>query len=107
MQERELGAPAATASDLPLRQAFVENLVRASLDGVDTIDLAAAAAAGTSATAVSAAALRCSSPRRRVEDAAEATLLLYDIADARCRTSRRTSSRTSTGRRIERRVAAD
>jgi len=76
MQESELERRP-DSRDLPLRQALIENLVRASLDGTHTI------AWPRKLNETLAAALRVlASVQQReavVEDSAEATLALYDL----------------------------
>ena len=65
-------------SDLPLRQAFVENLVRASLDGTDAVRWPTAQA---EVMARGVAVLGQLGERGALaEDAAEATLRLYQLA---------------------------
>ncbi|MGE3076757.1 MAG: nitric oxide reductase activation protein NorD [Dehalococcoidia bacterium] len=77
MQREEL-AKRPDTRQLPLRNGFVENLVRASLDGVDAVRWPKDRAE------VMARALgllkAVQSPESIVEDAAEATLALYEIA---------------------------
>ena len=65
---------------LPLREAFLENLVRASLDGLDAIVWPQE----LRDTLVDALRLLRSlqQPQARVEDAAEAALRLYELAVA-------------------------
>jgi len=77
MQQEEL-AKRPDVRQFPLRNAFVENLVRASLDGVDAILWPRARAEPMSRALGLLAALQ--EERAIVEDAAEATLALYEIA---------------------------
>lgn len=77
VQEAELGRRPPVRS-LPLRQAFVENLLRASLDGETSIEWPTALE-GLLAQALQTLA-RLREPRATVEDAAEAALILYDFA---------------------------
>jgi nitric oxide reductase NorD protein len=63
---------------LPLRQGLLENLVRASLDGGDALVWAGEVRAVLEAALGVLRAIR--QPQATVEDAAEATLLLYDLA---------------------------
>ncbi|HEX5370293.1 MAG TPA: hypothetical protein VFY10_12835 [Dehalococcoidia bacterium] len=78
VQDRELGARPEPKT-LPLRQAFIENLIRASLDGEHTMvwpkPLEAILARGVITMR------RLSDPASTVEDTAEATLLLYELAE--------------------------
>jgi len=64
---------------LPLRQAFVENLVRASLDGLDRIVWPESLLPLMSDAVGVLSTLR--QPQALVEDAAEATLRLYRLAE--------------------------
>ncbi|MCE7928901.1 MAG: VWA domain-containing protein [Chloroflexi bacterium CFX7] len=77
LQRRELGNRPAVQS-LPLRQAFVENLVRASLEGLDTI-LWPRNRAEEMASALATLDI-LAREGALVEDAAEATLRLYQVA---------------------------
>ena len=77
VQEIELARRPAVRG-LPLRQAFVENLLRASLDGETTIEWLKALEALLAQALQTLARLR--DPRATVEDAAEAALILYDLA---------------------------
>jgi hypothetical protein len=65
------------ASELPLRRALMENLVRASLDGARTV-VWPQQLAGVLADALRLL-YRMREPGATVEDAAECTLLLYDL----------------------------
>ena len=77
MQREEL-ARRPEVSELPLRQAFVENLVRVSLDGTDAVRWPSAQA---SEMANGVAILqRLTAEGATTEDAAEAALRLYRIA---------------------------
>ncbi len=77
MQREEL-ARRPEVNELPLRQAFVENLVRVSLDGVDAVRWPSAQAA---AMANGVAILqRLTAEGAAAEDAAEAALRLYRLA---------------------------
>ncbi|MBF6600508.1 MAG: VWA domain-containing protein [Dehalococcoidia bacterium] len=75
-QENELEARLAPNA-LPLRQALVENLVRASLDGAQTMVWPAALQPVLHQAVQTLWAVR--EKGARVEDAAEATLSLYDV----------------------------
>ena len=77
MQREELGRRP-EVSELPLRQAFVENLVRVSLDGVDAVRWPAAQQDAMSNGV--AVLQRLGEEGATVEDAAEATLRLYQLA---------------------------
>ena len=78
VQERELELPARDAQ-LPLRRRFVENLIRASLDGEQTIIWPKPLRPILAEALSTLAKLR--NVEAAVEDAAEATLILYDIGD--------------------------
>ena len=78
VQEEELDRRPSVRG-LPLRQAFVENLLRASLDGETTIEWLKALAALLAQALQTLARLR--RPRASVEDAAEAALILYELAE--------------------------
>ncbi|GMV85250.1 MAG: hypothetical protein AMXMBFR80_11060 [Dehalococcoidia bacterium] len=77
MQQEELGKRP-DVRDMPLRNAFVENLVRASLDGIEAIRWPRDRAEPMSRALGLLSAVQ--DERARVEDAAEATLALYEIA---------------------------
>ncbi|MBK7328900.1 MAG: hypothetical protein IPI85_07400 [Dehalococcoidia bacterium] len=77
MQQEEL-AKRPDVRQLPLRNGFVENLVRASLDGVDAIRWPKDRAEAMSRALGLLEAVH--SGEAMVEDAAEATLALYEIA---------------------------
>jgi hypothetical protein len=64
---------------LPLRQAFIENLIRSSLDGEDTIEWPKPLEPLLARALVTLHKLH--DPESTVEDAAEATLILYEIAE--------------------------
>jgi len=73
VQRRELAQ-----RDPPLRQAFVENLIRVSLDGLDTVRWPAPIAPLMGAAI--ALLRQVQQPGAQVEDAAEVTLRLYELA---------------------------
>ena len=77
MQREELGRRP-EVSELPLRQAFVENLVRVSLDGLDAVRWPAAQQDAMSRGV--AVLQRLTAAGATAEDAAEATLRLYQLA---------------------------
>ncbi|MBK7725110.1 MAG: VWA domain-containing protein [Dehalococcoidia bacterium] len=77
MQQEEL-AKRPDVRQLPLRNGFVENLVRASLDGVDAIRWPKDRAEAMSRALGLLKAVH--TDEAMVEDAAEATLALYEIA---------------------------
>ncbi|HWC30815.1 MAG TPA: hypothetical protein VG845_12120, partial [Dehalococcoidia bacterium] len=78
VQERELQRRPEVRS-LPLRQAFVENLIRASLDGESTMEWPKPL---ESLLARAILTLRHMQQEQSVvEDAAEATLILYELAE--------------------------
>jgi nitric oxide reductase NorD protein len=78
VQQRELSLRPDVKS-LPLRQAFVENLIRASLDGEATMLWPKPLEALLARAVLTLRALH--NPEATVEDAAEATLSLYEIAE--------------------------
>lgn len=77
MQQEEL-AKRPDIRQMPLRNAFVENLVRASLDGIEAIRWPRDRAEPMSRALGLLSAVQ--DERAAVEDAAEATLALYEIA---------------------------
>jgi nitric oxide reductase NorD protein len=78
VQERELVRRPEVRS-LPLRQAFVENLIRASLDGESTIEWPKPLEPVLARALLTLQSLR--STGAIVEDAAEAALTLYELAE--------------------------
>ena len=78
VQQRELGRRPEVKT-LPLRQAFVENLIRASLDGENTMLWPKPLEPLLAKAILTLRALH--DPAATVEDAAEATLTLYEIAE--------------------------
>ncbi|MEO8457103.1 MAG: hypothetical protein ABI559_04755, partial [Chloroflexota bacterium] len=77
-QERELNRRP-EVHDMPLRQAFVENMVRASLGGLDQVSWPGQLMSLMSDAVGVVGMLQ--QPQALVEDAAEATLRLYQIAE--------------------------
>ncbi len=77
-QQRELGKRP-QVEQLPLRQAFVENLVRASLDGLDRVVWPESLLTLMQEAVGIIETLR--QPQALVEDSAEATLRLYRLAE--------------------------
>ncbi len=77
-KELELGRRP-DVEQMPLRQAFVENLVRASLDGLDRIVWPLALMPAMEQAIGILATLR--QPQALVEDSAEATIRLYRLAE--------------------------
>ncbi len=77
VQRREL-AQRDPVERMPLRQAFVENLIRVSLDGLDTVRWPAPIAPLMGAAI--ALLRQVQQPGAQVEDAAEVTLRLYELA---------------------------
>lgn len=78
VQQRELGQRPEVKS-LPLRQAFIENLIRASLDGENTMMWPRPLESILARAILTLRALH--DPEATVEDAAEAALSLYELAE--------------------------
>ena len=78
VQQRELGLRPEVKS-LPLRQAFIENLIRASLDGENTMMWPKPLEAILARAILTLRSLH--DPEATVEDAAEATITLYELAE--------------------------
>ncbi len=78
VQERELQQRPEVRT-LPLRQAFIENLIRASLDGEATMERPKPLESLLNKGVLTLRKLHA--PESTVEDAAEATLILYELAE--------------------------